>query len=81
MQHYDWHHLKARGMALIQRVKALGLAVARWFRRLTFKQRVWLGVGAVVLVAGLWLLLRARPEPPQLPVVAAEPIQIKDMEV
>ncbi|MDE5606409.1 MAG: efflux RND transporter periplasmic adaptor subunit [Bacteroidales bacterium] len=81
MQYYDWHHLKARVTALSLRVKALGLSLSRWFRRLTFKQRVWLGVGAVVLVTGLWLLLRARPEPPQLPVVAAEPIQIKNMEV
>ncbi|MDE5735735.1 MAG: efflux RND transporter periplasmic adaptor subunit [Bacteroidales bacterium] len=68
-------------MDVALRIKALGLAVWRWFLRLTFKQRVWLGVGAVVLVTGLWLLLRARPEPPQLPVVAAEPIQIKNMEV
>ncbi len=68
-------------MAFVLRVKALGLSLGRWFRRLTYKQRVWLGAGVVVLVAGLWLLLRARPEPPQLPVVAAEPIQIKNMEV
>lgn len=68
-------------MAFALRVKAFGLTIMRWFMRLTFKQRLWLGAGAVVLAAGLWFLLHARPEPPQLPVVAVEPIQIKDMEV
>ena len=68
-------------MAFGLRVKAYAFALSRWFRRLTFKQGMWLGAGVVALVAGLWFLLHARPEPPQLPMVAVEPIQIKDMEV
>ena len=68
-------------MAFGLRVKAYAFALSRWFRRLTFKQGMWLGAGVVALVAGLWFLLHARPEPPQLPMVAVESIQIKDMEV
>lgn len=76
-----WRRLQRGVVAFGAGVKRFGLATGRWFSRLTFKQGVWLTVGLAAVVAGLCFLFRARPEPPQLPVVSAEPIAIKDMEV
>lgn len=76
-----WQRVHRFGLAFASRVAAFGIRAKRWFARLTFRQWLWLLAGVTAVVLGLYFLLRARPEPPQLPVVAAEPIEIKDMEV
>lgn len=76
-----WHRLRRWGMVFAARAKTFAIRAKHWFARLTFRQWVWLSVGGACVVTGLYFLLRARPEPPQLPVVSAEPIEIKDMEV
>lgn len=76
-----WHRFRRGGMVFAARVRTFVIKAKHWFAHLTFRQWVWLLLGAAAAVTGLYFLLRARPEPPQLPVVSAEPIEIKDMEV
>ena len=69
-----WHRFRRGGMVFAARVRTFVIKAKHWFAHLTFRQWVWLLLGAAAAVTGLYFLLRARPEPPQLPVVSAEPI-------
>ena len=64
-----------------EKYKSLPGNALLWFKKITFRQ--WIIAVAVLagICVGLYFLFRSKPEPPPLPTVSVEPIEIKDMEI
>lgn len=71
----------SRALAKAKNLKSVAGKFVRFIKGLSFKQWILIVIIVAAIVTGIYFLTRPEPEPPFLPVVEAQDVEVKDMEI